>query len=58
MWIKSVRIVNFKAIEDRLITFEKDMTVMIGANGTGKTTVLHAIQAFFLKDASKSDFNS
>ena len=58
MWIKSVRIVNFKAIEDRRITFEKDMTVMIGANGTGKTTVLHAIQAFFTKDVSQSDFNS
>ncbi|MDA7943148.1 MAG: ATP-dependent endonuclease [Nitrosopumilus sp.] len=58
MWIKSVRIMNFKAIEDRRITFEKDMTVMIGANGTGKTTVLHAIRAFFLKDVSQYDFNS
>lgn len=41
--IKSLYIDNFKAFNDFHIEFNNNMTVMIGFNGTGKTTILEII---------------
>lgn len=41
--IKSLHIDNFKAFKDFDIEFNDNMTVMIGFNGTGKTTILEII---------------
>jgi putative ATP-dependent endonuclease of the OLD family len=46
MKIKSVRIQNFRSIKDQTIEFS-DFTCFVGANGSGKSNVLHALNVFF-----------
>jgi len=46
MKIKSVRIRNFRSIEEQTVNFD-DYTCLVGANGSGKSTVLHALNVFF-----------
>ena len=48
MKISSIRIQNFKALQDVQITDVPPFAVFIGANGTGKTTLFHIFG--FLKD--------
>ena len=42
MKIKSVFIKNFRAIQEQQFSL-KDLSILIGNNGTGKTSVLEAI---------------
>jgi len=44
--IKSVQIRNFRSIKDQVIEFD-DYTCLVGANGSGKSTILHALNVFF-----------
>jgi putative ATP-dependent endonuclease of the OLD family len=44
--IKSVRIQNFRSFKDETIEFD-DYTCLVGANGSGKSSVLHALNVFF-----------
>lgn len=46
MKIESVRIENFRSIKSATIPFN-DLTVFVGSNGAGKSTVLRAISQFF-----------
>lgn len=46
MKIQSVRIKNFRALKDVTIPFDS-VTTLIGPNGTGKSTVLRALDWFF-----------
>jgi hypothetical protein len=46
MRISRVHIVNFRCIGDLEVDFD-DVTVLVGANGTGKSSVLHALAWFF-----------
>ena len=46
MKISSVRIKNFRALKDVTISFDT-VTTLIGPNGTGKSTVLRALDWFF-----------
>ncbi|MFM7201019.1 MAG: AAA family ATPase [Myxococcota bacterium] len=46
--LEQLRLRNFKAYEDALLEFE-DLTVLIGKNGAGKSTVREALE--FLRDA-------
>lgn len=47
MFIKSIRIVNFRSFEDsKEIPFDQ-MTTFLGPNGGGKSTVLQAIKFFY-----------
>lgn len=46
MKIESVRIRNFRTLADVTITFD-EVTTFIGPNGTGKSTVLRALDWFF-----------
>lgn len=55
MLIKSVRVVNFRAIKDETLDCEK-LTSLIGGNNTGKSTFLAAIKSFFEKK-SKLDID-
>lgn len=46
MKLKTVRIRNFRSIEDQTIELQ-DYTCFIGANGSGKSNILHALNVFF-----------
>lgn len=43
MFLKNIRISNFKAIEEMKLEFEKGFNIIIGDNGVGKTSILEAI---------------
>jgi putative ATP-dependent endonuclease of OLD family len=45
--ISHARIENFRAVRDLCISLSGDMTLLIGANNTGKTSVLEAIATVF-----------
>lgn len=45
MNIKSIRIIDFRGIEDRTFEFNSSFNVLIGENGSGKTSVLEALAA-------------
>lgn len=46
MKIESIRIQNFRAIQDQTISFD-DYTCLVGPNGSGKSTILTALNIFF-----------
>src|SRR5882757_8236227 len=46
MKIQSIRIKNFRTLKDVTIPFDS-VTTFIGPNGTGKSTVLRALDWFF-----------
>ena len=56
MKLKSVTIENYRAIENLVLSLDSSLTVLHGANGHGKTTVLSAI-AVGLVDSLGSFFN-
>lgn len=43
MRIENIKYVNYRGLETGELSFEKDLTVIIGKNGAGKTSVLSAI---------------
>lgn len=46
MKLSKIRIENFRCFEDETVPFN-DYTCLVGANGSGKSTVLTALRAFF-----------
>jgi putative ATP-dependent endonuclease of OLD family len=46
MKIKSIRIQNFRSIKDQTVDLDS-YTCLVGANGSGKSNVLHALNVFF-----------
>jgi hypothetical protein len=46
MRLQAVRIENYRCISDLVLELD-DVTVLVGANGTGKSSALHAIGWFF-----------
>lgn len=52
MKIKSLYITKFKGLNDFKIEFNDGVTVLIGENGTGKTTILETIYFILTYDAS------
>jgi predicted ATP-dependent endonuclease of OLD family len=56
MKIESLRIENYRCFSDLLINFDARLTVLLGVNGSGKTTVLDAA-AFLLQYYSAELFN-
>jgi predicted ATPase len=46
MRIARAHIVNFRCLSDLKLEFD-DVTVLVGANSTGKSTALHALRWFF-----------
>ena len=57
MMIKSLTLTNFKSIKELAINFGPDVTNIYGANGSGKTTIVDAVNfLLYQKDANgKSD---
>lgn len=53
MRLRSLRIENFRSFEDQTINFD-DYTCFVGANGSGKSTVLIALNIFFRNAASSA----
>lgn len=43
MQLNELHIQNFRCFTDYRITFASGLTVLFGKNGTGKTTLIHAI---------------
>lgn len=43
MQLNELHIQNFRCFSDYHITFAPGLTVLFGKNGTGKTTLIHAI---------------
>jgi predicted ATP-binding protein involved in virulence len=43
MKLSSIKLKNFKVFEDKTIFFDKNLTVLVGKNGAGKSSVLEAI---------------
>ena len=43
MYLKSLELHNFRAFEDLKIDFHENLTVIIGANGAGKSTIMEGI---------------
>ena len=60
MYIKRIEIQNYKGIEDKKFEFNSNFTALIGDNGTGKTSILDAINiaigTILLKTNSKFSF--
>ena len=46
MRLARAHIVNFRCLRDLSVSFD-DVTVLVGANSTGKSSVLHALEWFF-----------
>lgn len=55
MKIESIKIKNFKAFKDAYMTNIPDFCVIVGANGTGKSTIFSLFS--FLKEAFTSNVN-
>jgi predicted ATP-binding protein involved in virulence len=45
--ISKLQLINFRQFKDLSIDFENDLTVLIGKNGTGKTSVLESLAKTF-----------
>lgn len=43
MFLLKLHIENFKGIQDADFTFSKSVNLIVGNNGTGKTSILEAI---------------
>jgi predicted ATP-dependent endonuclease of OLD family len=52
MRLKSIKIHNFRGILDQEIFF-RDYSLLVGANNSGKSTVIDTIRAFYEKDGFK-----
>lgn len=62
MKIKSVKIKNFRGYRDEMRVDFDDLTVLIGKNDIGKSTILEALDIFFNETSGvvkwdKSDLN-
>lgn len=42
MWLQKLILKNFRSFEELTVSFERDCTILIGVNGSGKTSVLDA----------------
>ena len=61
MRIDAIRIQNFRRIKDAVVDFEKDLTIFVGPNNSGKTSATQALSLFLdgkVGRFSLYDFNS
>ncbi|MHA1833455.1 MAG: ATP-dependent nuclease [Candidatus Baldrarchaeia archaeon] len=54
MIIKSVRVQNFRCVKDETL-YCKNLTVLVGANGSGKSTFLRALDIFYDPNAEYTE---
>jgi predicted ATP-dependent endonuclease of OLD family len=62
MHISALRITNFRRLKSVLIDLDKDISILVGSNNSGKTSTAHALQLFVNTARGESftvhDFNS
>ena len=46
MKLRKLRLQNFRGFEDKTFEFSDQFNVLIGDNGTGKTSILMALDVF------------
>lgn len=56
MKLYSLRIKNFRGFSGEAVISFNDLTVLIGKNDSGKSTILDALDAFFNENIEKEDF--
>ena len=47
MFIKNIKVENFRNYENQIIEFNKNINIIYGNNAQGKTNILEAIFFFF-----------
>jgi len=55
MWLRELQIRNFRKIEELTIEFPRGLTVLVGENNSGKTTIIDALRLMLY---SSRDFNT
>ena len=55
MWLHEVQIRNFRKIDALTVSFSRGLTVLVGENNSGKTTVIDALRLMLF---SSRDFDS
>jgi predicted ATPase len=50
MWIRQLQIENFRGIRKATAEFSEQQTVLVGANGAGKSTIIEALALIFGRD--------
>jgi predicted ATP-dependent endonuclease of OLD family len=62
MHISALRITNFRRLKSALIDLDKDISILVGSNNSGKTSTAHALQLFINTARGENftvhDFNS
>lgn len=56
MHISSLKIKNYRAIKNITIDFESEISVLVGENGCGKSSVLNALEACLGKNTPRGGF--
>lgn len=56
MYLKSIHIENYRLLRDVTISLDKSLTLFVGKNNTGKTSVMQAIE-FLLSSAPSLSFD-
>ena len=44
MWLRELKIRNFRKIDDLTVSFPRGLTVLVGENNSGKTTIIDALR--------------
>ena len=57
MIFKRLKLRNFKSYADEIINFDKGITVIVGENGAGKSSIFEAISFTLFKQHTASKLN-
>lgn len=55
MWLRDLRIKNFRKIETLNVTFQKGLSILVGENNSGKTAIIDALRLMLF---SSRDYDS
>jgi len=55
MWLRELQIRNFRRIDELTVSFPRGLTVLVGENNSGKTTIIDALRLMLF---SSRDFDS
>ena len=55
MWLRELEIRNFRKIDELTVSFPRGLTVLVGENNSGKTTIIDALRLMLF---SSRDFDS
>ena len=56
MYLKSIRVENYRLLKDVTISFDSSLTLFVGKNNTGKTSIMHVIE-FLLSNSTQLPFD-